>query len=136
MALDPISAVLDIGGKLIDRLWPDPTQKAAAALELLKLQQSGELAQIAGQMDINKTEAANPSVFVAGWRPFVGWICGLGLGWDVIIRPTIQWGANLFGRPLVLAPLDLSTLVPLLMGMLGLGAMRSYDKTIGASNGH
>ena len=62
MAFDPISAALDIGGKLIDRLWPDPSQAAAAKLELLKLQQSGELQQITGQLEINKVEAANPSV--------------------------------------------------------------------------
>ena len=64
MAFDPISAALDIGGKLIDRLWPDPTQAAQAKLELFKLQQSGELAQITGQLEINKVEAANSSVFV------------------------------------------------------------------------
>jgi len=72
MSLDPVTALLDIGGKVIDRLWPDPTQAANAKLELFKLQQSGELAQIAGQLEINKVEAANPSVFVSGWRPFVG----------------------------------------------------------------
>jgi len=61
MALDPLSALLDIGGKVIDRVWPDPAQAAAAKLELFKLQQSGELAPIAGQMEVNKVEAANPS---------------------------------------------------------------------------
>ena len=68
MALDPVSALLDIGGKVLDRVFPDPTQQAAARLELLKLQQSGELTQIAGQMEINKVEAASSSVFVSGWR--------------------------------------------------------------------
>ena len=82
MAFDPISAALDIGGKLIDRLWPDPTQAAAAKLELLKLQQSGELQQITGQLEINKVEAANPSVFVSGWRPFIGWVCGTALAYQ------------------------------------------------------
>ena len=76
MALDPISAALDIGGKLIDRLWPDPTQAAAAKLELLKMQQEGDLAVMVAQTDINKIEAGSSSLFVAGWRPFVGWVCG------------------------------------------------------------
>ena len=76
MALDPISAVLDIGGKLIDRLWPDPLQAANAKLELLKMQQNGDLAQMVAQTDINKVEAASSSLFIAGWRPFIGWGCG------------------------------------------------------------
>jgi hypothetical protein len=71
MALDPVTALLDVGGKVIDRLWPDPLQAAQAKLELIKLQQSGELAQIAGQLEINKAEAASPSPFTSGWRPFV-----------------------------------------------------------------
>ena len=89
MAFDPISAALDIGGKLIDRLWPDPTQAAQAKLELFKLQQSGELAQITGQLEINKAEAQHSSVFVAGWRPFIGWVCGSALAYQYLIRPLV-----------------------------------------------
>lgn len=136
MPFDPLSAVLDVGGKLIDRLWPDPTQKAQAQLALLQLQQSGELAAITGQFDINKTEAASNSMFVAGWRPAVGWVCALGLGVDVIIRPILSQASTLAGHTVNLAPLDMSTLLPLLFGMLGMGAMRSYDKTTGTANGH
>ena len=77
MALDPVTAVLDIGGKLIDRMWPDPAQAATAKLELIKLQQSGDLAQMTGQLDINKIEAASSSTFVSGWRPAIGWVCAL-----------------------------------------------------------
>ena len=87
MALDPISALLDVGSKVIDRVWPDPAQAASAKLELMKLQQSGELAQIAGQMDINKVEAANPSVFVSGWRPGIGWVCGAGFAVQFVVGP-------------------------------------------------
>ena len=72
MAIDPVTAMLDIGGKVIDRLWPDPVQAAQAKLELIKLQQSGDLAQIAGQLEINKAEAASANPFTSGWRPFVG----------------------------------------------------------------
>src|SRR5690348_17894674 len=75
---DIVTAVSGVAGKLIDRLWPDPTQAAAAKLELLKMEQTGELAQLAsttdllkGQLDINKAEAGNSNVFVAGWRPFI-----------------------------------------------------------------
>ena len=78
MAIDPVTAMLDIGGKVIDRLWPDPVQAAQAKLELIRLQQSGDLAQIAGQLEINKAEAASANPFTSGWRPFVGWTCGAG----------------------------------------------------------
>jgi hypothetical protein len=136
MGFDPVSALLDIGGKLIDRLWPDPTQKAAAALELLKLQQSGELAAITGQMEINKAEAASGSVFVAGWRPFIGWVCGSGLAYDFILRPFLTFAAELFHSSAVAPTLDLTQLVPLLIGMLGLGAMRTAEKIQGVNSGH
>ena len=65
MSLDPISAMLEVGSKVLDRVLPDPAQQAAAKLELLKLQQSGELAQLTGQTDTNKLEAASSSVFVS-----------------------------------------------------------------------
>jgi hypothetical protein len=84
MSLDPITAILSIGSKVIDRVWPDPTQAAAAKLELFKLQQSGELQQIMGQLEINKVEAGNASVFVSGWRPFIGWMCGAACAWNWI----------------------------------------------------
>ena len=85
---------------------------------------------------VNKQEAANNSVFVAGWRPFIGWICGSALASDFMVRPLATWIATLSGHPIQYPSLDLSTLLTLLLGMLGLGAMRSYDKTNGTSNGH
>ena len=128
MAFDPISALLDIGGKVIDRVWPDPAQAAAAKLELFKLQQSGELAQIAGQMDVNKAEAANPNVFVSGWRPFIGWVCGLGFGVQFVFGPLAEWGSALYGHPVKFPPMDTGTMMPLLLGMLGLGGLRTAEK--------
>lgn len=127
MAFDPVTVVLDIGSKLIDRLWPDPAQAAAAKLELIKLQQSGELAQIAGQLDINKAEATNPNVWVSGWRPFIGWICGMGLAYQFLVYPIlIAWVPKV-------QQLDMGTLLTLLAGMLGLGAMRTTEKLQGVA---
>lgn len=134
MALDPVTALLDIGGKVIDRLFPDPTQKAAAQLELFKLQQQGELSQMAGQMDINKTEAASGNAFVSGWRPFVGWVCGTGFAVQFVIGPMAEWGAALAGHPVKFPQMDMATMMPLLFGMLGLGAYRSYDKKNGTAS--
>lgn len=133
MAFDPVSAALDIGGKLIDRLWPDPTQAAQAKLELLKLQQSGDLAQITGQLEINKVEAANSSVFVAGWRPAIGWVCALALFYQYLVRPIAQGAFAAAGHPLpLLVGLD-DNLWQLLLGMLGLGGLRTYEKVQGVT---
>jgi hypothetical protein len=133
MSLDPISALLDVGSKVIDRVWPDPAQAASAKLELMKLQQSGELAQIAGQMDINKVEAANPSVFVSGWRPGIGWVCGAGFAVQFVVGPLAEWGSALYGHPVKFPQMDTGTMMPLLLGMLGLGGMRTAEKIQGVA---
>jgi len=134
MALDPISAVLDIGSKVIDRLWPDPTQRAAAQLELMKLQQSGELAQIAGQLEINKIEAASPNLLVSGWRPFCGWICGLALAYSYLVYPLLVWACTIWA-PTVTPPKlgNDGMLYELLFAMLGLGGLRSFEKFKGVA---
>lgn len=135
MALDPVTALLDIGGKVIDRIWPDPTAAAAAKLELFKLQQTGELAQIAGQLEINKVEAASSSIFVAGWRPFIGWVCGTALAYAYIGYPFLVWIASIV-RPEFKPPalgLD-GMLFELLLGMLGLGGLRTFEKIKGVAN--
>lgn len=127
MALDPVTALLDIGGKVIDKVWPDPVQAANAKFELFKLQQSGELQQLAGQMEINKVEAASSSLFVSGWRPFIGWVCGLGLLYQFLLYPA------LIGYLPKLQALDIGTLLTLLTGMLGLGALRTQEKLGGVA---
>lgn len=121
-------AVLGIGEKLIDRLWPDPAKAAEAKLELFKLEQSGELAQIMGQLEINKAEAANASVFVSGWRPFIGWVCGAALVYQYLIRPIVSWGVLAAGHPLPAMPGLDDNLWELLLGMLGLGGLRTLEK--------
>jgi hypothetical protein len=133
MALDPITAVLDIGSKVIDRLWPDPAQAASAKLELYKLQQSGELQQIMGQLEINKAEAASASVFVSGWRPFIGWVCGIACAWNWVGISVAKVIAAFFQYQIVLTPADLSEMLPVLMGMLGLGVLRTAEKMKGVA---
>lgn len=130
MALDPVTALLDIGGKVIDRIWPDPTEAANAKFELFKLQQSGELSQIAGQLAINQEEAKNPSLFVSGWRPFVGWVCGFGLVYSFIGQPLLAWASINWGFTIPPA-LDLGTLLTVLGGLLGLGSLRTVEKVNG-----
>lgn len=122
MALDPVSAAFDIGGKIIDRLWPDPAQAAQARMQLIQMYQNGDLAQL----KVNEAEAASASVFVSGWRPFIGWVCGAALLFQYVARPiamAIEPGIDL-------PALD-NTLWELMFGMLGMGALRSYDKRLG-----
>ena len=126
--MDPISAVLNIGNTLINKLFPDPTEAARAQLALLKLQQDGELAAIVAQTDINKVEAASKSVFVAGWRPFCGWVGGAGLAYAAIIEPLLSFIARLSGYTGDFPIIDTTITMQILFGLLGLGAMRSFDK--------
>ena len=128
MTLDPVTALFEVGSKVLDRILPDPAQQAAAKLELLKLQQNGELAQISGQMDINKVEAASSSVFVSGWRPSIGWVCGAGFAVQFVIGPLAEWGSALYGHPVKFPQMDTGTMMPLLLGMLGLGGLRTAEK--------
>jgi len=140
---DIVAAVSGVAGKLIDRLWPDPAQAAQAKLELLKMQQSGELAELAartdlakGQLAVNQAEAANAKLFVAGWRPFIGWVCGAGLAFQFIANPLLTWATHLAGKNMDVPSLDLGTLLTLLFGMLGLGYMRTQEKLSGLDAGH
>lgn len=130
MALDPITAALDIGGRLIDKLWPDPAQRDIAKLKLMELQQSGELALLSadtqlalGQQKINEIDAASARFFNSGWRPFVGWICGGALAYQLIARPLLI-GFLLRDFP----ALDVATLLTLLGTLLGIGGMRTAEK--------
>ena len=135
MAFDPISAVLDIGGKLIDRLWPDPAQAANAKLELLKMQQNGDLAQMVAQTDINKIEAASSNIFIAGWRPFIGWGCGVAFLYSALFEPFARFIATVaFGYHGAFPVIDTSQTMQNLLGMLGMGALRSFDKKNGTAS--
>jgi Holin of 3TMs, for gene-transfer release len=129
MALDPLTAALDIGGKLVDRLFPDPVQRASAQLELLKLGQSGDLAQIA----VNQAEAASGSFWTGGWRPSMGWCCVAAYAWNSLGLPMARLAADLMGHPLHLSPADLGEMTPILLGMLGLSGLRTAEKVKGVA---
>lgn len=131
--MNPLS-LLSIGEKLLDKVLPDPVAKATAMQKLAELEQSGDLAVIAGQNEINKIEAANPSLFVSGWRPAVGWVCVGALGYQLIFAPLIMGVAAAFKNHLVLAPLETELLTTLLIGMLGLGGMRTVEKLNGKAS--
>ena len=127
-----IIPLLDIGSRLIDRLIPDPEKKAAAELELLKLSQEGDLKKILGQLEINAREAAHPSIFVAGWRPFVGWTCGVGLFYQAVLHNLLNWVAVMYALP-ALPAMDSELLIYVLGAMLGIAGLRTYEKKSGVT---
>jgi hypothetical protein len=131
---DPLSGLFGIGQALIDKLIPDPKQKADAILKLEEMKQSGDLAVIAGQNDINKIEATNTNLFVSGWRPFIGWICGTALAFQLVAAPIIMWSYDIAGHPVVLPQMQTELLTTLLVGMLGLGGMRTVEKLQGVAS--
>lgn len=123
--------------KIVDKLIPDPQARAQAQLELIKLQQAGEFKELEaqleinkGQIDINKIEAASSSFWNSGWRPAVGWICVVGLGYNYLLQPLLSWMSSNFGWIVPPSP-PLGELIVLLGGLLGLGTMRSFERVRG-----
>ncbi|PRY07077.1 3TM-type holin [Paraburkholderia sp. BL25I1N1] len=131
-ALDPITAVTNVVGDVIDRIWPDPAQAAAAKLQLLQLQQTGELAQITGQMQINQAEAQSADP-LQHWRGGMGWVCVAGYAWNFVLQPLTNAVGQMAGHPLNLPPMDLSELSTLTLGMLGLGGLHVAERIKGAA---
>ena len=128
MALDltGLGAVSDLAGSVINKIWPDKTeaekQQLAAAVSLVQ-----------SQLEINKVEAASPSVFVSGARPFIMWVCGSACAWNWVGLPVVKMGLMIYGHPLDLAPANLSEMMPVLMGLLGLGGLRTVEKINGVA---
>lgn len=121
MAIDPVTAGLELANTVVNKIWPDKSEQERAEL-------AGALALIQGQLDINREEAKNPSLFVSGWRPFVGWICGSGLGYNVLIYPM---AVAYFPK---VQQADMGTLTTLLFALLGMGGMRMYEKLNGVAS--
>ena len=120
----PVTGLLD---KFIED--KDVKNKLAHDLSTMGERHAQELAK--GQLEVNKVEAAHKSLFVAGWRPAIGWICGLGMASNFILIPMANFVLALTGSPIVVPLLDTGEMMPVLMGMLGLGAMRTYEKKEG-----
>lgn len=127
-----LGPLLEVGKTLLDRFVPDPEAKRTAEAEFLKMAMDGELKQTIAQLEINAREAAHPSVFVAGWRPFFGWAGGAGFVYATILQPLLAWAAVIKGWP---APpsLNLDLLWVVVTGMLGIGGLRTFEKTKGVT---
>jgi hypothetical protein len=124
-------------GPIIDafiKRIPDPNERVRAKEEMETRMLDAMTSLVQGQLEINKAEAQHGSIFVAGWRPGIGWICGIALGWNFIVQPIITWAAFATGYDLAGAPtLDTGELTTILLGMLGLGGLRTYEKRLGVA---
>ena len=125
-----LGPLVDLVGKISDKVWPDPAKKIEAQTALLQMQQSGELAMLEklgqsdnAQAEINKIEAASDSSFKSGWRPALGWVCVAGFSYQLLARPFLI-GAGFAGFP----DLDMPTLSALTFGMLGLAGYRTIER--------
>lgn len=129
MALDitGLGSVADLATTVIGKIWPDKTEaekaQLAAAVQLVQ-----------GQLEINKVEASSTSVFVAGWRPFIGWTCGAAFAYKFVLAPAIAFGMAAYGHPIDLPVLDfteMSTVLLGMLGMLGIGGLSTIEKNKG-----
>lgn len=136
-----IDSLLKIGSTVLDRVIPDVAarEKAKAEFQLQVLQQETELVKTFAELDksqieVNKEEAKSNSLFVSGWRPFIGWVCGSAFAWVYILQPVLAFFFNAAGHPVTLPHIEFGEMSSVLLGMLGLGGMRSYEKVKGVAS--
>jgi len=130
MSLTGIGEIADAVSSIVGKFFPDKTEEEKAKIAMV-------IQMVRSQTETNRVEAASPSVFVAGWRPAVGWTCALAFCVQFVIGPLGTWLAGLSGHPVQFPNMDLGTMMPLLLGMLGLGGMRTFEKVSGVNNvGH
>ena len=116
---------------LLDKFIEDKDQKARLAHDLATMADNHAQELAKAQLEVNKVEAAHHSLFVSGWRPAVGWVCVLGMFGNFITIPFANFVLALLEIQIIIPLVPLETMMPVLMGMLGLGAMRTYEKKSG-----
>jgi len=123
-----------VTGGLVQRFVTDPSKKQEAKIEIEKAMLQAVTSANKAQMEVNAQEAQHKSIFVAGWRPTTGYICAFGMAFQFIIQPLMNWVIIIIRPETPLLPqLNVGVLVTMLMGMLGLGVMRTVEKTKGVS---
>lgn len=132
-----MAGILDIASILtpiIDRVFPDPKDKLALQEQINSLAAAEEQRQhdeVMGQIQVDTAEAQNANLFVSGWRPFVGWVCGFGVAYSFILEPLGEFVAKLYHYSGQFPALDVTNLMTLMMGMLGMGYLRTKEKMAG-----
>jgi hypothetical protein len=124
-----IDDAIAAGLKVLDKFVPDPEAKAKAESELRSSLQAWDKAQT----DVNAVEAANANVFVSGWRPFIGWTCGLALAYQYVLAPLVMWATLTMGVHLAAPPKLDDMLWQLVFAMLGMGGLRTFEKIKGVA---
>ena len=127
-----ISALIGPVTGLLDKFIPDADEKARIAHELATMGEKHAQQLALAQIEVNKAEAASGSIFKGGWRPAVGWVCASAFAYHFVLQPILLFVVALTGTELPTLPeFDMSTLLPVLGGMLGIGGLRSYEKKQG-----
>jgi hypothetical protein len=127
MAIDPITAGLSRVLDVVNKVWPDKTEQE-------KAQMAAAVALLQGQQEINKVEAASPNVFTSGWRPAIGWVCGLAMAYTYIGYPLLLWATAVWW-PGIKPPVLVTdgVLTELLCALLGMSGLRTFEKTRGVA---
>lgn len=136
-----VGDIVQGAAKIIGLFVEDPTEKAKALAKLGEMQHDELMAQLdmdksiaVSQAQTNTAEASSGNLFTSGWRPFVGWVCGSAFAWQFVLQPVAAFTLSQAGIHQPLPVLDSGALVTVLMGMMGLGVMRSYDKKQGTAS--
>ena len=126
------SLVGPIVNKFVDRI-PDGNERARAKESLERDLVEAANSVMLAQTEINAAEAQHKSIFVAGWRPFIGWVCGVGIAWSMVVQPMAQWAMIAWGDGTELPTIDTSYLMELVTAMLGMSGLRTFEKMKGVA---
>jgi hypothetical protein len=135
MGFDPVSAICDTVGTIVNKIWPDKTEEEKGKLALAMQQMQGEFQVIIAQIQTNAAETASADKYTSRWRPTVGYICCVALAYNFLVHPLLTWAVAMWAKPgFVCPPMTPSDMLyGLLFGMLGIGGMRTYEKTQGVA---
>ena len=134
MDLTGLGSLFDFGSEVLKRVWPDASEAEKAKLTMFLAQLDAEAKAQQAQIAVNQAEASNQNAFVSGWRPAVGWICVLALGYQYVVYPILLWLLLFWPNLVAPKPVLSDVLYELLFGMLGLAGMRSWEKIKGVSS--
>lgn len=131
MDLTGIGSIVEFGTAILNRVWPDASEAEKTKLTVFLAELDAEAKARQAQIAVNQAEAANPNLFVSGWRPAVGWICVLSLAYQYVLYPLLLWLTAFWPQIVAPRPVLSDMLYELLFGMLGLAGMRTYEKLKG-----
>jgi len=134
MAFDPFTAGFDLAKTVLDKFFPDANEEMRTKFTQAANEIQNEFNLMAAQLEINKTEASNSSVFVSGWRPAVGWVCVAGMAYVSLIEPMARFVAVvLFAYTGLFPMVDTTITMQVLLGLLGFGGFRMFEKIKGVA---